>query len=70
MQYANKQRCYAIGYRERTGKHIPAATNAHEAIEEPVSKQQIGKHITIGVVGGGVEYLRRNPSSRRTCLGV
>jgi hypothetical protein len=30
--------------RQRINKYIPAATNTHAAIEEPVSKQRIGKH--------------------------
>jgi hypothetical protein len=40
--------------REPIGKHIPAATNTHTTIEESVSKQRIGKHTTIGVVGNRV----------------
>jgi hypothetical protein len=36
--------------RQRLGKHIPAATNTHATIEEPVSKQPIGKHRKIGVL--------------------
>jgi hypothetical protein len=36
--------------RECLGKHIPAATNTHATIEEPVSKQQIGKHTAMGVL--------------------
>jgi hypothetical protein len=36
--------------RKGLGKHIPAATNTHATIEEPVSKQRIGKHIIIGVL--------------------
>jgi hypothetical protein len=78
--------------RQRLGKHIPAATNTLATIENPVSKQQIGTHTTIGVLletmfsvlsvqngyreefsseelvppcGGGVEYLHRDPASRR-----
>jgi hypothetical protein len=35
--------------RERIDKHILAATNTHATIEEPVSKQLIGKH-KIGVL--------------------
>jgi hypothetical protein len=35
--------------------NIPAAPNTH-AIEEPLSKQWIGKH-TIGVAGNGVLHL-------------
>jgi hypothetical protein len=37
-------------YRERIGKHGPAATKSHATREEPVSKQRIGKHTTIGVL--------------------
>jgi hypothetical protein len=40
-------------FRERMRKHITMATNTHVTIEEPVSKQRIGKHITIRVVGNG-----------------
>jgi hypothetical protein len=36
--------------RERTGKHILAATNTDATIEEPVSKQRIGKHATVVVL--------------------
>jgi hypothetical protein len=32
--------------RQQLDKNIPAAMNMHAAIEEPVSKQRIGKHIT------------------------
>jgi hypothetical protein len=35
--------------RQRLGKHIPAETNTHATIKDPVSKQRIGKH-TIGVL--------------------
>jgi hypothetical protein len=35
--------------RQWLGKHIPTATNTHATTEEPVSKQRIGKHTTIGV---------------------
>jgi hypothetical protein len=40
--------------REWISKHIPTATNTHATIGEPVSKQRIGKHTTVGVVGNGV----------------
>jgi hypothetical protein len=32
------------------GKNIPAATNTHAIIEQPVSKERIGKHTAIGVL--------------------
>jgi hypothetical protein len=79
--------------RQRLGKQVPAEMNMHATIEEPISKQPIGKHTTIGVLletvfsirsvqrgftervswelavsnpcGGGVEYLHRDPASRR-----
>jgi hypothetical protein len=34
---------------QRLGKQVPAEMNTH-AVEEPVSKQQISKHTTIGVL--------------------
>jgi hypothetical protein len=34
--------------KEWISKHIPTATNKHATIEEPISKQGIGKHTTIG----------------------
>jgi hypothetical protein len=40
--------------KEHIGKHIPAAMNMHATIAEPVSKQCISKHTTIGVGGNGV----------------
>jgi hypothetical protein len=40
--------------RHRLAKHIPIATNMHAIIEEPVSKQRIGKHNNMGIVGNGV----------------
>jgi hypothetical protein len=36
--------------RQRLGKHILATTDKHATMEEPVSKQRIGKHTTIGVL--------------------
>jgi hypothetical protein len=44
--------------RERLGKHILAATNTHATIEDPVSKQRIEKHTTIGVLLETVFYCR------------
>jgi hypothetical protein len=35
---------------ERIGKHIPGATNTQSTIEEPVSKQRIGKHNSGGML--------------------
>jgi hypothetical protein len=40
--------------RQRLGEHIPAATNTQETIEEPVSKQHIGKHNNRTIVGSSV----------------
>jgi hypothetical protein len=36
--------------RKRIGKHIPAATNTHATIEDPVFNQRIDKHTAIGVL--------------------
>jgi hypothetical protein len=36
--------------RQQLGKHIPVAMNTHATIDEPVSKRQIGKHTTIGLL--------------------
>jgi hypothetical protein len=36
--------------RQRLVEHIPAATNTHATIEEPLSKKLIGKHTTIRVL--------------------
>jgi hypothetical protein len=49
--------------RQLLGKYIPAATNTHGAIEEPVSKQRIGKHTTIGVLLETVFSVRSLQSS-------
>jgi hypothetical protein len=36
--------------REQMGKYIPVAMNIHAKKEEPISKQWMGKHTTIGVL--------------------
>jgi hypothetical protein len=36
--------------RQRLDKQVPAEMNLHAIIEESLSKQQITKHITIGVL--------------------
>jgi hypothetical protein len=55
------------------GKHIPAGTNTHATIEEPNSKQRIGKHtkgvlleavFSVRSVKGGWEELVEFQSSR------
>jgi hypothetical protein len=40
------------------GKHFPAEMNMHANIEEPVSKQRIGKHTSIGILLEAVFSLR------------
>jgi hypothetical protein len=44
--------------RQCLGKHIPATTNKHAAIEEPVSKQRFGKHKTVGALLKKVSSVR------------
>jgi hypothetical protein len=41
---------------QQFGKQVPAEMNMHATIEEPVSKQWIGKHAynNWGIVGNGV----------------